>query len=212
MFDDGRGEGKAMGSGAQEPDTIRALLHDLREPLAAILLLSASSSGDVEEKLSRISEQASWLAELVESSLDGATADDVKLVEAREVAEFVAAKARTGVTTSIAVESGTDVWALARPVALARALGCIVDNAVRAAGPCGHVTITVFDRDDAVHLTVADDGPGLGRVTRRTSLGLITTRAMVASCKGTFCLGAGPDGGARADISVPTGKDLLAAS
>ena len=34
-----------------EPDTVRVLLHDLRGPLSAILLLSESSRGDVEEKL-----------------------------------------------------------------------------------------------------------------------------------------------------------------
>ena len=38
----------------------------------------------------------------------------------------------SSVTTSIVVESSTDVWALARPLALARALSCVVDNAVRA--------------------------------------------------------------------------------
>ena len=212
MCNHGRGEGIGTCLDASESDTVRALLHDLREPLAAILLLSASSSGDVEEKLNRISEQASWLSELVDSSLDGAAADDVRLLEAGAVADFVADRARASVKTSIAVESAAPVWAMARPVALARALGCVVDNAVRAAGPEGHVTITVGDCGEAVHLTVVDDGPGLGRVTRRTSLGLITTRAMVLSCKGTFRLGARPGGGATADITVPSGRGLLAAS
>lgn len=207
--------GKVGGGGTswevQEPDTVRVLLHDLRGPLSAILLLSASSSGDVQEKLSRITEQASWLLELVESSLDHATADNVTIVDALEVAEFVAGLARVAVTTSIAVESATEVWALARPIALARALSCVVDNAVRAAGPDGHVAITVSDMGDAVHLTVVDDGPGLGRITRRTSIGLVATRAMVASCQGNFRLANGPDGGATADISLPSGRGVPAA-
>ncbi|WP_157610582.1 MULTISPECIES: sensor histidine kinase KdpD [unclassified Terrabacter] len=195
-----------------EPDTVRVLLHDLRGPLSAILLLSESSRGDVEEKLERITEQASWLLALVESSLEQTTADDVTIVDALEVAEFVAGLARVAVTTSIAVESSTDVWALARPIALSRALGCVVDNAVRAAGPDGHVTISVRDVAGAVHLTVVDDGPGLGRVTGRTSIGLVATRAMVASCKGSFRLANGPDGGATADISLPSGRGVSAAS
>jgi signal transduction histidine kinase len=53
-----------------------------------------------------------------------------------------------------------------------------------------------------VHLTVTDNGPGLGRVAARTSLGLTTTRAMVAACSGSFELYAGPDGGAVADICL----------
>jgi hypothetical protein len=32
---------------------------------------------------------------------------------------------------------------LAAPVALSRAVGCVLDNAVRAAGPSGHVTVDV---------------------------------------------------------------------
>ena len=34
----------------------------------------------------------------------------------------------------------------------------------------------------------SDDGPGLGKVASRTSLGLTTTRAMVAACNGSFRL------------------------
>jgi K+-sensing histidine kinase KdpD len=204
--------GGGTSTGVHEPDTVRVLLHDLRGPLSAILLLSESSGGDAEEKLSRINEQASWLLELVESSLDPATADNVTIVDALEVAEFVARLARVAVTTSIVVESSTDVWALARPLALARALSCVVDNAVRAAGPAGHVAISVSDMGDAVHLTVVDDGPGLGRIARRTSIGLVATRAMVASCQGNFRLASGPDGGATADISLPSGRCVHSAS
>lgn len=212
MCDNGQNGGGGTGLEAQEPDTVRVLLHDLRGPLSAVLLLSESSGGDVEEKLRRIAEQASWLLQLVESSLDHGTADNVTIVDALEVAEFVAGLARVAVTTSIAVESAKDVWALARPLALARALNCVVDNAVRAAGPEGHVTISVSDLGDAVHLRVVDDGPGLGRVTRRTSIGLVATRAMVASCQGNFRLANGPDGGATADISLPRGRGVSAAS
>jgi K+-sensing histidine kinase KdpD len=212
MCDNGQIGGGGTSLEVQEPDTVRVLLHDLRGPLSAILLLSESSSGDVEEKFGRITEQASWLLELVESSLDHATADDIAIVDATEIAEFVADLSRVAVTTSITVESVTDVWARARPIALARALSCVVDNAVRAAGPDGHVTISVSDVGGAVHLTVVDDGPGLGRVTGRTSIGLVATRAMVASCQGSFRLANGLDGGATADISLPSGRGVSAAS
>jgi K+-sensing histidine kinase KdpD len=205
-------ETNATSLGDAESDTIRALLHDLRQPLAAILLLSASPNGDVEQKLSKIRDEASWLAELVESSLDDAAGDTVILVDAREVADLVARRAGAAVSTDITVSSGGPVWAVARRVALARALACVVDNAVRAAGPDGHVRITACDCGIAVHLTVLDDGPGLGHVAERTSLGLITTRAMVAACEGAFRLAAGRDGGAEADISLPSGRSLMAAS
>ena len=90
MSENSKVGGGGTSSGVHEPDTVRVLLHDLRGPLSAILLLSEPSGGDAEEKLSRINEQASWLLELVESSLDPATADNVTIVDALEVAEFVA--------------------------------------------------------------------------------------------------------------------------
>jgi signal transduction histidine kinase len=93
-----------------------------------------------------------------------------------------------------------EVWA--RPVALSRALACVLDNAVRAAGEGGHVTVGVQLDCAGVHLTVSDDGPGLGFVAARTSLGLTTTRAMVAACNGSFELYAGRDGGVVADICL----------
>jgi signal transduction histidine kinase len=87
-------------------------------------------------------------------------------------------------------------------VALSRALACVLDNAVRAAGPGGRVRVAVRSADDGVHLTVSDDGPGIGRIAARTSLGLTTTRAMVAACNGSFRLYPGEHGGAVADICL----------
>jgi K+-sensing histidine kinase KdpD len=198
------------GAGMIEPDPVRGLLHDLREPLAAILLLSTSGAGDVQERLGHIREQASWLAELVASSLEGAAGDDPLVVDAADVAREVAGRARMTTTASIAVEVAGDGLVLARPVALARALACVVDNAVRAAGPSGHVLIWVGDDEDGVHVRVLDDGPGLGHVVHRTSIGLATTRAMVAACEGAFRLGPRPDGGASADIALRRGTHVLA--
>lgn len=198
--------------GNREIDTIRALFHDLREPLAAIMLLSSSPKGDVDGKLHAISEQAQWLAQLVDSSLDDAANDWLQWVEAREIAECVAARARSTTTASIEVTAQGEGWVWARPVALSRALGCLVDNAVRAAGPDGHVVVTVADRGTTMHVTVQDDGPGLGRIGHRTSLGLTTVRAMVAACNGAFRLAAGDGGGAVAEIALPTSSTHRAVS
>jgi signal transduction histidine kinase len=53
-----------------------------------------------------------------------------------------------------------------------------------------------------VHVLVIDDGPGLGKVAAQTSLGLTTTRAMVAACNGSFVLQPGAAGGVVADIRL----------
>jgi signal transduction histidine kinase len=185
-----------------EIDTVRALLHDLRQPLAAILLLAGTEGGDVGRKMDGIAGQARWLAELVETSLSEAAADEVTTTDVVAVAERAVTRARATAGCDITIESDQVLEAWARPVALSRALACVLDNAVRAAGDGGHVQVGTHIDREGVHLTVTDDGPGLGKVTARTSLGLTTTRAMVAACHGSFTLHAGVDGGMVADICL----------
>ena len=185
-----------------EIDTVRALLHDLRQPLAAILLLAGTEGGDVGRKMDGIAGQARWLAELVETSLREAAADEVTTTDVGAIAELAATRARATARCDITVESAGAPEAWARPVALSRALGCVVDNAVRAAGDGGHVRIDTYTDREGVHLTVTDDGPGLGKVSPRTSLGLTTTRAMVAACHGSFELHAATGNGTVADICL----------
>jgi signal transduction histidine kinase len=187
---------------SQELDTIRALCHDLGQPLAAILLLSGSGDGDVSRKMEVITDQARWLSQLVDAVLTDAATDEVAAVDVAAVATLAALRAQPTATCDITVEAEGDLWALARPVALARAVGCVLDNAIRAAGPGGHVAVRVEHDGDVVHLAITDDGPGLGKVASRTSLGLATTRAMVAACSGTFHLASGDTGGAVADICL----------
>ena len=186
----------------EEIDTIRALLHDLRQPLAAILLLAGTEAGDIARKMEGISGQARWLADLVDAVLSGAAGDDVERTDVTSVVDAAVARARATAECPIVVSlrDTPEVWA--RPVALSRALACVLDNAVRAAGADGRVSVGVHTDGDGVHLTVSDNGPGLGHVAGRTSLGLTTTRAMVAACHGSFHLRAGSAGGAVADICL----------
>jgi signal transduction histidine kinase len=90
------------------------------------------------------------------------------------------------------------------PVALGRAITCVLDNAVRAAGPGGQVTVDVTGTDDEITIRIIDDGPGLGKVPSNNSLGLTITRALVAACGGAFELRPGAESGMAARIALPT--------
>jgi len=48
--------------------------------------------------------------------------------------------------------------------ALSRAVSCVLDNAVRAAGPGGHVSVEVSGNANEITIQVVDDGPWLGNV------------------------------------------------
>ena len=93
--------------------------------------------------------------------------------------------------------------AVVAPVALSRAVSCVLDNAVRAAGPGGHVSVAVNGTDSEVTIQVIDDGPGLGKVPTNNSLGLSITRALVCACGGAFDLRPGPARGVIARIVLP---------
>lgn len=103
---------------------------------------------------------------------------------------------------------------------LGRALGNVVDNAVRHARST--VTITLAERDGDAVLAVSDDGPGIPadrrdevfeRFTRldgaRTSaaggagLGLAIARDIVTAHRGTIAVDPHHDGGARLVITLP---------
>jgi len=93
--------------------------------------------------------------------------------------------------------------AVAAPMALSRAISCVLDNAVRAAGVGGHVTVAVNSTNSKVTLRVADDGPGFGHVPTNNSLGLTITRALVSTCGGAFDLRTGTTSGVVARIVLP---------
>lgn len=187
----------------QEIDTVRALLHDLRQPVTAILLLSSTPGAIGSSALERISQQAQWMAELVDTVLSDAAHDDVVSADVTQVADAAIIRARSTAECTLTLHSETTpVLARSRPVALGRAVACVLDNAVRAAGPGGAVDVRVEARADQVILRVEDDGPGLGRVSPQTSLGLTTTRAMVAACDGAFSLSSREPRGARAEIRL----------
>lgn len=102
--------------------------------------------------------------------------------------------------------------AVAAPVALSRAVSCVLDNAVRAAGTGGQVTVEVSGTASEITIRVIDDGPGFGQVPTNNSLGLTITRALVSACGGGFELNPGAAGGVVARIVLPAMRSRAMAS
>jgi signal transduction histidine kinase len=184
-------------------DTVRALCHDLRQPLAAIRLLAATEGGDVRRRLDGILDQAQWLTDVVEGVIGDAVEDHLESVDVADLVSHSVLRARLTAECQIGSSHTVDAVAIAAPVALSRALNCLLDNAVRAAGPGGHVTVEVTGTAQEIVIQVIDDGPGLGRVLAQSSLGLTITRALVCACRGAFKLKPGAAGGVVAQIAVP---------
>lgn len=193
-------------------DTVRALCHDLRQPLAAILLLAGAEGGDVRRRLDGILDQAQWLAVMVEGVIGGAADDQPERVDVADLAAACVLRAQLTADAEIGFISTDHALAVAAPVALSRAISCVLDNAVRAAGTDGCVTVDVTRTAHNISIRVIDNGPGLGRVPIQNSLGLTITRALVAACGGGFELRSGSAGGAVARIVLPRLRSRALAS
>jgi len=101
-----------------------------------------------------------------------------------------------------------------------RALRNLVENAMRHAGPTGHVVVSVDEVPDFVQFSVADDGPGLPiseqdqifepfagtqRTEGRAGLGLAIVRGIVRAHGGEVWVDSGPGPGAVFSFTLPTG-------
>jgi CheY-like chemotaxis protein len=181
-------------------DTVRALCHDLRQPLAAIMLLARSEGGDIRDRMDGILDQAQWLSDMVEGVIGDAAEDLPTNVDVAELASRCVLLAQPTAACQVRFVGADRAMAVAAPVALSRAVNCVLDNAVRAAGHGGHVTVEVASTDAEITIRVIDDGPGLGHVPPNNSLGLTIARALVSACGGTFELKPGTPCGMVAQI------------
>lgn len=202
----------AAGTSYVNPDVgwanVRALCHDLRQPLAAILMLCSSgeTTGDaaVRQALDRIEDQATFLADMVRQVVEE-PAGPVPVVVGEVVGNVVRAAQLTAKARLEYHASPDDAFdiAMADATRLHRAVANLVDNAVRAAGPGGLVRVRVT-ADDAVEVLVEDDGPGFGHVPGGTGLGLAIVREVADELGGVLQLGSSALGGALARLRIPT--------
>lgn len=188
---------------ATSVDTVRALCHDLRQPLAAIQLLAGAEGGDVRHRLDLILDQVRWLSQMVEGVIGEAAEDQPVNVDVADLASHAVLRAQPTATCHIGFVGTDRAIATASPIALSRAISCLLDNGVRAAGPHGQVTVEVRHDDAGIAILVIDDGPGLGHVPANHSLGLTITRALVSACGGAFELRPGAAVGMVAQILLP---------
>jgi len=125
-------------------------------------------------------------------------------VDVAELASRCVVRARPTAPCRVAFLGTDRTLAVAAPLALSRAVNCVLDNAVRAAGPGRQVNVEVTGTDTEITIRVIDDGPGLAKVSSNSSLGLTITRALVAACGGAFELRPGTESGMAARIALPT--------
>ncbi|WP_181701553.1 sensor histidine kinase [Chthonobacter albigriseus] len=167
---------------AAETERIRNILlasisHDFRTPLASVLGAATSltelgdrlAPAERADLLVSIREEAEHLDGMVRNLLAmtrleaGALEIRMDWTDLGEILERVAAAARRrGATQAITVTTTPDLpLAFADPILLDQALGNIVGNAVRYAGPSARIALSASADDRNLSLAVDDDGPGI---------------------------------------------------
>jgi two-component system osmolarity sensor histidine kinase EnvZ len=203
----------------QRAQLLAGVSHDLRTPLTRLRLQLAlmQDSPEIEEAKHDLTEMEETLEEYL-AFAKGLGDESPVLVDLGEVAsDVVGNSTRSG--ADIAVETAGDVATPARARALARCLANLIDNA---AAHGDKVRVSVKGEENAVTVSVDDNGPGIpeelyeeafrpfsrldatrSRNQKGVGLGLAIARDVARSHGGDIILGQSPLGGLRATLRLP---------
>lgn len=192
---------------------LREVCHDIRQPIAAVLALAgaALADGDLPEntrqRLERIIGLAEWQADVIENWLEISRETDPPGVGQTDVVavinEAAAAERLTWAGDLILLWPPEPMVTRLHPVMLRRMVANLLANATRAAGPYGLVTMKVSRNDSQVLLTVEDDGPGFGWLSRGNGLGLSAVARRAVRHQGRLECSRSVLGGGRVSLRLP---------
>ncbi|MGQ9684604.1 MAG: sensor histidine kinase [Anaerolineae bacterium] len=173
-----RARAEAEAGKQQREDILRAVSHDLRNPLAAIqgqaqLLMRAAQSGALAERYQRsaqaILSSAQRMNTMIQDLVDAARSEAQQLQLHRQpvamrqyLLDLLARPERAMDTRRIQVQVPEDlspVWA--DPERLERILTNLLSNALKYSAPNTPVTVTGRQEDASVIVSVSDRGPGI---------------------------------------------------
>jgi signal transduction histidine kinase len=193
----------------------------MRQPLASMFALAAAALAvpglppAARARLEQMTEQAEWLAELIQHSLQLAPQDAPGACGAdlvRVASGVAAAECMTWPGEVRLVSQPEAVFTVVHPVLLRRMVANLVGNATRAAGPSGAVTVEVGRKQDSALLAVEDTGPGFGnKIPEGLGLGLAAVSRDAIRHGGRVECGRGVGGGARVQLWLPLSARLTQA-
>lgn len=194
---------------------VREVVHDMRQPLAAMAALVAAVEGrddippDVRWSLDRIKDQLGHLRELSHRVLDS---DGVRCLLAIDelVAEVVSDAELAHGRAIEMVGYGQAVLVVGDAVSLRRAVSNLLENACRAAGP-RWVRVAVSRGDGDVRVDVSDGGPGFANgPPGSSSLGLTIVHSIARQHGGRVVMDSANPDGATVSIVLPVSEVCVA--
>jgi signal transduction histidine kinase len=198
-----------MGNASSAPHdrALVQLVHDMRQCVAAGILLSGSLGADgagpeESERLSRIHDVFLRMDELttqprLQARQEWVT-DLVQLVD--DCVSF----ARMTHDVPFDVQTGRAVEASCDPVLLRRAVTNVLDNATRAAGETGKVHVRVQSLPGEGLVEIRDEGSGFGRISSVSGQGMSIVDEALRSCRGSLEIISGPGPGTTVRMRIPS--------
>lgn len=199
-------------------DMLNAVSHDLKSPLARMRLAIETDDANKETLLGDIDRMTS----MINGYLAFARGETPEIEQSVEIPPMLLRMARDAAPKKQILTDFPDTPAqfYARPMALARAFGNIIDNAARYAKKT--IKMSEIDSDDHVTIIIEDDGPGIPddkkadalrpfvrldnarkRDTGGTGLGLSIAQTAIENHGGRIFLEDSDLGGLRVRIVLP---------
>jgi signal transduction histidine kinase len=190
-----RGPGRRR-TDSQDERRLRGLLHDLGHQMTTLSYLVEAVRADTPQgrdsgfRLELLAAEMSRVLDLIDHGIYGLHSehqpDEQVTVELRALAGQVAKLASFAHEADVELLPGPHAEVEASPAMLWRVLTNVVDNAGRAAGHGGRVTLAISQPGETI-VEVADTGPGFGAgEPGLASLGLQIVDSLLSSCEGTM--------------------------
>ncbi len=183
----------------------RTLCHDLKQYVAAAMLVSTSPASqpldqETRQRFDMITRQLSLMRSVLDDCLDQPETDTVENVAdlVRECVESAGRQHHIDV-----IDDLTHTRLKGNPTALRRAVTNVLDNAVRAAGDDEKVVVRVSGTDTEVVVEVRDTGVGFGRLRSGHGLGMSSVADALASFNGSLEICSGPGPGTLVRLVLP---------
>lgn len=217
---------KASQPPPQQRELVESIAHDLRSPLSVIAgvasRLRETVSPEVRADLDRITEETQRATRMLENRMTVAllqTGNPLprEWVSVEEVLGTALARldARLG-ARAVRIDVAGDVEVHADPQLATLVLMNVIDNAVRHTAAKSPIDITVRRNGNAIHIEIADRGPGLSAAASRAldgaaviddagaqRRGLAVCRAIVDAYDGTITAESRDGGGLVLRVVIP---------
>ncbi len=196
---------------ASEKATMARLCHDVRQYVAAGLMV-ARMPGDedlpppVRHRLQTLELLLEHLSEMVGGNLEQER--DERVMRSVDLTSLVSECLQVfGLTYDVPVEvdDSGPAFGLGDPVLLRRAIGNVLDNALRAAGDRGTVHVEVSSDEHSASVEVRDDGTGFGTIASGNGHGMSVVGRVLQECHGRLEITSGPGPGTTVRMLIPSG-------